>query len=144
MASLLAMKIAEQRGYWLVLLISFASLLLRGALAGTFIEYWGVWPVQALDVIGSGLQSVAVPGLVACLLNGTGRVNVGQGAVMTVQGVGASLSPAIGGWLAQIIGYQTSFYLLGSFAIASLGLWLGFASTLRPACSGISNPAADH
>ncbi len=143
-ASLLAMKIVEKRGYWLVLLISFASLPLRGALAGTFIEYWGVWPVQALDGIGAGLQSVAVPGLVACLLNGTGRVNVGQGAVMTVQGIGAGLSPAIGGWLAQIIGYQTSFYLLGNLAVASLGLWLGFASTLRPACAVAGNPAADH
>jgi len=113
---------------------------LRGFLAGTFIEHWGVWPVQALDGIGAGLQSVAVPGLVACLLSGTGRVNVGQGAVMTIQGVGASLSPAIGGWLAQELGYHIAFYILGGFAVASLGLWIGFAGTLRPACSGGAKP----
>ena len=141
-ASLVAMRVAAGRGYWLVLLISFASLPLRGLLAGSFIENWGVWPVQALDGIGAGLQSVAVPGLVACLLNGTGRVNVGQGAVMTVQGIGASLSPAIGGWLAQIVGYHAAFFVLGSFAIASLGLWLGFAATLRPACAGTRDPEA--
>ncbi|MDH7639370.1 MFS transporter [Sphingomonas oryzagri] len=135
-ASLFAMRVAAGKGYWLVILISFAVLPLRGFLAGTFIEHWGVWPVQALDGIGAGLQSVAVPGLVACLLNGTGRVNVGQGAVMTVQGVGASLSPAIGGWLAQMLGYHIAFYVLGSFALASVALWLGFAGTLRPACSG--------
>ena len=134
--ALLAMKMAAGRGYWLVMLISFAALPLRGLLAGTFIEHWGVWPVQALDGIGAGLQSVAVPGLVACLLSGTGRVNVGQGAVMTVQGVGASLSPAIGGWLAQALGYHVAFYILGSFAIASVALWVGFAGTLRPACAG--------
>ncbi|MBW6529014.1 MFS transporter [Sphingomonas sp. RHCKR7] len=134
--SLLAMRMAAGRGYWLVLLISFAALPLRGALAGTFIEHWGVWPVQALDGIGAGLQSVAVPGLVACLLDGTGRVNVGQGAVMTVQGVGASLSPAIGGWLAQALGYRVAFYVLGGFALASLALWIGFAAVLRPACAG--------
>ncbi|CAM3280272.1 MULTISPECIES: MFS transporter [Sphingomonas] len=139
-ASLVAMKVAAGRGYWLVLLISFAALPLRGFLAGTFIEHWGVWPVQALDGIGAGLQSVAVPGLVACLLNGTGRVNVGQGAVMTIQGVGASLSPAIGGWLAQELGYHVAFYILGGFAVASLGLWIGFAGTLRPACSGGAQP----
>ena len=139
-ASLIAMKVAAGRGYWLVLLISFAALPLRGFLAGTFIEHWGVWPVQALDGIGAGLQSVAVPGLVACLLNGTGRVNVGQGAVMTIQGVGASLSPAIGGWLAQELGYQTAFYILGGFAVASLALWIGFAGTLRPACAGGAKP----
>ncbi|MGN7998620.1 MFS transporter [Sphingomonas sp. 22176] len=137
LASLLAMRMAAGRGYWLVLLISFASLPLRGLLAGSFIEHWGVWPVQALDGIGAGLQSVAVPGLVACMLDGTGRVNVGQGAVMTVQGIGASLSPAIGGWLAQAIGYRAAFYILGSFALISLALWIGFAAILRPACAGV-------
>jgi hypothetical protein len=49
----------------------------------------GRLPRQFLDGIGAGLQSVAVPGLVARILSGTGRVNVGQGAVMTVQGLGA-------------------------------------------------------
>ena len=140
LASLVAMRVAAGRGYWLVLLISFAALPVRGVLAGTFIEHWGVWPVQALDGIGAGLQSVAVPGLVACLLNGTGRVNVGQGAVMTVQGLGASLSPAIGGWLAQVLGYHAAFFILGSFALASLALWIGFARTLRPACLGTQGP----
>ncbi|WP_454885057.1 MFS transporter [Sphingomonas oryzagri] len=133
-ASLIAMRMAAGRGYWLVLLISFLALPLRGFLAGSVIEHWGVWPVQALDGIGAGLQSVAVPGLVACLLDGTGRVNVGQGAVMTVQGIGASLSPAIGGWIAQMLGYQAAFFILGSFAILSVALWVGFASVLRPAC----------
>ncbi len=136
LASLVAMRMASNKGYWLVLLISFLALPLRGYLAGSFIEYWGVWPVQALDGIGAGLQSVAVPGLVACLLDGTGRVNVGQGAVMTVQGVGASLSPAIGGWIAQMLGYRAAFFILGSFAIASVMLWIGFAALLRPACAG--------
>lgn len=138
-AALIAMRMAAGRGYWLVMLISFAALPLRGLLAGTFIEHWGVWPVQALDGIGAGLQSVAVPGLVACLLDGTGRVNVGQGAVMTVQGVGAALSPAIGGWLAQVLGYQVAFYILGSFAVISVAIWVGFAGILRPACAGGDN-----
>jgi len=143
LTSLVAMRMAAGRGYWLVMLISFAALPLRGFLAGTLINHWGVWPVQALDGIGAGLQSVAVPGLVACLLNGTGRVNVGQGAVMTVQGVGASLSPAIGGWLAQLLGYQTAFFILGSFAIVSVGLWVGFAGTLRPACANTRDDAEE-
>lgn len=142
--ALIAMRMAAGRGYWLVMLISFAALPLRGMLAGTFIEHWGVWPVQALDGIGAGLQSVAVPGLVACLLNGTGRVNVGQGAVMTIQGLGASLSPAIGGWLAQELGYHVAFCILGSFALISVGLWVGFAGTLRPACAGSGDDGAEN
>jgi MFS family permease len=142
-ASLVAMRMSAGRGYWLVLLISFAALPLRGFLAGTFIEHWGVWPVQALDGIGAGLQSVAVPGLVACLLDGTGRVNVGQGAVMTIQGVGASLSPAIGGWLAQDLGYRTAFFVLGSFAVVSVTLWIVFAGVVRQACAQAGGDAAD-
>jgi MFS family permease len=133
--SLFAMRLAEKEGYWLVLLISFVALPIRGVIAAHVMNKWGVYPVQILDGIGAGLQSVAVPGLVARILNGTGRVNVGQGAVMTVQGLGASLSPAIGGWIAQEIGYSSMFLILGSFALGSIALWLGFASVLKPACA---------
>jgi MFS family permease len=144
LASLIAMRLAEKKGYWLVLLVSFIALPIRGVLAAHVMNKWGVYPVQILDGIGAGLQSVAVPGLVARILNGTGRVNVGHGAVMTVQGLGASLSPAIGGWIAQEIGYGAMFVTLGSFALGSIALWLGFASLLRPACArphGSSAPA---
>jgi MFS family permease len=135
-ASIAAMRMAEKEGYWLVLLISFIALPVRGLIAASVIKYWGVFPVQALDGIGAGLQSVAVPGLVARILNGTGRVNVGQGAVMTVQGIGAALSPAIGGWLAQEMGYPSAFVILGSFAVGSIAIWLSFATLLKPACAG--------
>ncbi|HEY1778913.1 MAG TPA: MFS transporter [Roseiarcus sp.] len=84
-ASIIAMRMAEKEGYWLVLLISFVALPIRGLIATHLITNWCVYPVQILDGVGAGLQSAAVPGLVARSLNGTGRVNVGQGAVMTVQ-----------------------------------------------------------
>ena len=133
-AAIVAMKLAEARGYWLVLLITFIAMPVRGLIAASLVSAWGVYPVQALDGIGAGLQSVAVPGLVACLLDGTGRVNVGLGAVLTVQGLGAALSPALGGWIAQLFGYHIAFLVLGTFSLGSLALWLGFAGTLRPAC----------
>ena len=134
-ASVVAMRMAEKQGYWLVLLISFIALPIRGVLAAYLVNRWGVYPVQALDGVGAGLQSVAVPGLVARILNGAGRINVGQGAVMTVQGLGASLSPAIGGWIAQDLGYSTMFLILGSFALVSIALWVVFAAALKPACA---------
>lgn len=129
--SLIAMRMAEKSGYWLVLLISFIALPLRGLIAAHLINHTGLYPVQMLDGVGAGLQSVAVPGLVAHILNGSGRVNIGQGAVMTVQGLGAALSPAIGGWIAQSMGYPTTFLILGSFATVSIVLWLMFSKTLR-------------
>jgi MFS family permease len=130
-ASIGAMRVAEARGYWPVLLVSFAALPIRGVIAFYCQSWWGVFPIQILDGVGAGLQSVAVPGVVARSLNGTGRINIGQGAVLTVQGLGASLSPAIGGWIAQELGYGPMFLTLGGFALVSVLLWVGFASILR-------------
>ena len=140
--SLIAMRMAEKEGLWLIVLISFVALPIRGLIAAFVINRWGVYPVQILDGIGAGLQSVAVPALVARILNGTGRVNVGQGAVMTMQGLGASLSPALGGWIAQEIGYSAMFMILGSFALGSVALWIGFASVLKPACAEASDQSS--
>jgi fucose permease len=80
---------------------------------------------------------------VARILDGTGRINAGQGAVITVQGVGASLSPAIGGWIAQELGYAPMFLTLGAFAMVSIGVWVAFASLLKPACARSSDRAPD-
>jgi MFS family permease len=140
LTSLVAMRMAEKEGYWLVLLVSFIALPVRGVIAAWLLNRWGVYPVQILDGIGAGLQSVAVPGLVARILDGTGRINAGQGAVMTVQGVGASLSPAIGGWIAQELGYGPMFLILGTFATVSVALWIVFASLLKPACAPRPEP----
>jgi MFS family permease len=133
-AALLANRLIQRVGYWAVILITFLALPVRGLVAAMFIAAWGVWPVQALDGIGAGLQSVAVPALVVRLLQGTGRVNVGQGVVMTVQGIGAALSPALGGVLAQHFGYATAFLVLGAVSTGSLALWLLFGTSLKRAC----------
>lgn len=135
LTALLATQLGEKRGLWIVLLISFAALPIRGVIAAFLIGRWGVYPVQFLDGIGAGLQSVAVPALVARILNGTGRINVGQGAVMTAQGIGASLSPAIGGWMSQKFGYSATFIVLGCFALASVALWTGFRSLVSAAAA---------
>lgn len=135
LTALAAMQLGERRGLWIVLLISFAALPIRGLIAAFLIGRWGVYPVQFLDGIGAGLQSVAVPTLVARILNGTGRINVGQGAVMTAQGIGASLSPAIGGWMSQQFGYSATFIVLGNFALGSVALWIGFRGAVSAAAA---------
>src|SRR5690348_2578746 len=44
-ASLVAMRMAEASGYWLVILISFIALPIRAIVASMFITEWGVFPV---------------------------------------------------------------------------------------------------
>lgn len=134
-ASVAAMKVCQKKGYWLVMLVSFAALPVRGWIAAHIPGSTGIYPVQILDGLGAGLQSVAVPGLVAHILAGSGRVNVGQGVVMTVQGIGAALSPAIGGWIAQSFGYDHAFMILGSFALVSIVLWVLNARQVSNACA---------
>jgi MFS family permease len=133
-AAWLAPRLLRTYGYWRVLLISWLALPVRGVLAALLMNAAGVWPVQFLDGIGAGLQSVAVPALVVRLMEGTGRVNVAQGAAATAQGVGAALSPLLGGVLAQHYGYAGAYVALGAVSLGSLVLWLGFAGTLRDAC----------
>ncbi|MBV6798200.1 MFS transporter [Xanthomonas euvesicatoria] len=133
--ALLAMRWIRVHGHWWVLLVAFMALPLRALVAASVIHGWGVFPVQILDGLGAGLQSVVVPALVARLLQGTGRVNVGQGAVMTVQGVGAALSPAFGGWLAHAFGYRIAFLTLGAIALLAVALWAGCRGMLQAAAS---------
>jgi len=54
---------------------------------------------------------------------------------MTVQSVGAALSPALGGVLAHRFGYSPAFLVLGAVSTGSIVLWLGFGKSLRHACS---------
>lgn len=130
-ASLAAMRIAQRRGYWLAILIAFTALPVRGLVAAGIITTWGVIPVQVLDGVGAGMLSVAVPGLVARILDGTGHINVGQGAIMAAQGLGGALSPVLGGVVAQHLGFPAAFMLLGGLSVGSLIIWLGFGPMLR-------------
>ena len=130
-ASVLAMHVAEKRNYWLILLISFLALPLRGVLAYFLTGWWCVVPVEILDGLGIGLQSVAVPGMVARSLYGTGRINLAQGAVITIQGAGAAFSPAVGGWIAQWIGFSTTFLVLGALGLVAAALWIAFGAAVK-------------
>ncbi|GJC89760.1 putative MFS-type transporter Rv2456c [Colletotrichum liriopes] len=131
--SILTSWFAGRRGYWFAVLLSYAVLPIRAAVAGRVLKSWGVWPVQILDGIGAGIQSVAIPGLLAVMMAGSGRVNVTFGIVggMTRQ-TGAAISHSLGGWIAQVRGYSFALYLLGVFPLFSVAIWAGCYKILRP------------
>ncbi|WP_010225647.1 MFS transporter [Pseudomonas donghuensis] len=111
---------ASRHGYRLLIITALLALPLRGLIAGFWASPWALLPVQALDGIGAGLLGVALPGLVACILRGTGHVNAGLGAVMAIQGVGAAMSHALAGWIAHGFGYSAAFVALGIVAASGL------------------------
>jgi len=133
--ALLAARVAEEKGYWLVFLLALIALPIRGATASLVTGPWGFAPVQILDGVGAGILGVAVPGLVARILAGTGHVNAGLGAVMTLQGVGAAFSTTVGGLVAQSFGYAAAFLVLGAIAVLALALWLLARPLMAPACA---------
>ncbi|KAI8169730.1 putative MFS-type transporter [Colletotrichum sp. SAR 10_70] len=131
--SFLTAWLAGRSGYWFAILISYAVLPLRAAVAGRVIKSWGVWPVQILDGVGAGIQGVAIPGLLAVMMAGTGRVNLAFGVVGGItRQTGASISHSLGGWIAQERGYSFALYILGIFPLFSLAIWVGFVKMLRP------------
>lgn len=127
--ALLGGRYAERHGYWALVTAALIALPLRGAIAAAWPSTWALIPVQVLDGVGAGLLGVALPGLVAQVLRGSGHVNAGLGAVMAVQGIGAALSPALAGWVAHHFGYGMAFAFLGASAAVGLGVFLlGMAS----------------
>ena len=58
------------------------------------------------------------------ILSGTGRFNAGLAAVMTIQGIGASLSNIVAGWLTREGGYGLAYWVHGLAALAAIAVFL--------------------
>ncbi|WP_082862338.1 MFS transporter [Caballeronia hypogeia] len=129
-----ASRAIRRWGFWWIILVTLATLPLRAVTAAFVAPPSGIVPVQVFDGLGAGLQSVAVPALVVHLLHGSGRVNLGQGAVQGVQAAGACFSPMLGGWLAHLYGYPVAFLALGSLSTLAFVIWIGYGRQVRGAC----------
>lgn len=107
---------ADRLGRKPLFLVGLVVLAVRGALYTlSDSPYWLVG-VQLLDGIGAGLFGVLMPLIVADLMEGTGRFNVAQGAVVTAQGIGAALSAAVSGFIVVNMGYDAAFLVLAAVA----------------------------
>ena len=60
--ALIAARLAEKHGYWIVLLLALIALPIRGMIAASVTSPWVLAPVQVLDGVGAGVLGVAVPG----------------------------------------------------------------------------------
>lgn len=122
--ALLVGRHAERWGRKPLLLAAFAVLPLRGVLFALAGGAASSVAVQALDGVGAGILGALFPVVLADLTRGTGRYNLAQGAVTTVQGGGAALSTALAGLVAARLGYDSAFLLLAGIGGAALLLLL--------------------
>jgi sugar phosphate permease len=71
-------------------------------------------------------------------MGGTGRYNVAQGAVATVQGIGASLSGLVVGEIVDHFGYSAAFVTLGVAALVALAAFFFGMPETAPSYEGLT------
>jgi len=113
---------ADRVGRKPILLIGFAVLPVRALLYTLSDNTAWLIGVQLLDGVGAGIFGAITPLLIADLTKGTGRYNVAQGAVATVQGIGASVSTLAAGELVDHFGYNAAFIESAVGAAIALGV----------------------
>jgi|LIDZ01.1.fsa_nt_gi MFS family permease len=125
--ALLTARYASQYGYARLIVIALLVLPFRAAIASFWSNEFVLFPVQALDGVAAGILGVAVPGLIAALFNGSGHINAALGLVMLLQGLGASLSPALAGTIVSHTSWSFAYLILAAIALCALCIWLIFS-----------------
>jgi MFS family permease len=113
---------ADRWGHRPILLVGMGVLALRGVLYTMADAPAWLLFVQLLDGIGAGIFGALLPVVVAAIMRGTGRFNIAQGAVATVQGLGGALSTTLAGVMIVRGGYDAAFLLLAGVAVVGLAL----------------------
>ena len=114
-------------------LAGFAILPIRAVLYTLSDNSFWLIGVQLLDGVGAGIFGALAPLVIADIMRGTGRYNLAQGAIATVQGIGASLSGLAAGEIVDHFGYSAAFLSLGAAAlVAVIVFFLQMPETAEP------------
>jgi len=123
---------ADSWGRRPLLLLCFAALALRGALFAIVTDPYLVIAVQLLDGVCAAVLGVVLPLVVADIMHGTGRFNLGLGIVGSAVGIGAALSTTLAGYTFDHLGSVAAFCGLAGIALCGLAMvWLVLPET-RP------------
>ncbi len=114
---------ADQWGRKPLFLVGFAILPVRAALYTLSSDSAWLIGVQLLDGVGAGIFGALTPLVLADLIRGTGRYNMAQGAVATVQGIGASTNGLVAGEIVDHFGYSAAFLTSGAAAVIALSVF---------------------
>jgi len=125
-------RVADAWGRRPLLFLCFAALVLRGVLFALIANPYLVIGIQVLDGISAAVLGVIVPLVVADVMRGTGRFNLGLGIVGSAVGIGAALSTTLAGYTMDHFGASAAFCGLASLAAGGLAsVWLLMPET-RP------------
>ena len=126
-----------------LLLLCFAALALRGVFFALVSSPYLIVAVQILDGVCAAVLGVVLPLVVADLMRGTGRFNLGLGIVGSAVGIGAALSTTLAGYMMDHFGSSLAFWSLAAVAVGGLGLvWLLLPET-RPEFGAGADAVAD-
>ena len=144
--ALIVGRTADRIGRKPILLVGFAVLPVRAVLYTLSDHSAWLIGVQLLDGVGAGIYGAITPLVIADAMRGTGRFNLAQGAVATMQGIGASLSGLFAGVVVDGFGYSAGFLSLGGAACLALGVlavWMP-ETRERPGVSPLDPPKGSH
>jgi MFS family permease len=131
--ALLVGRTADTWGRKPLFLVGFAILPIRAALYTLSDNSFWLIGVQLLDGVGAGIFGALTPLVIADIMRGTGRYNLAQGAIATMQGIGASLSGLAAGLVVDHFGYSAAFLTSGAAALVALIVFaLGMPETAEP------------
>jgi MFS family permease len=102
-------RTADTWGRKPLFLAGFAVLPIRAVLYTFSNNSFWLLGVQLLDGIGARVYGAFTPLLIADIMRGTGRYNLAQGAIATLQRIGASLSGLAAGEIIDHFGYSAAF-----------------------------------
>jgi MFS family permease len=125
--ALLVGRTADSWGRKPLFLAGFAILPVRAVLYTLSDNSFWLVGVQVLDGVGAGIFGALTPLVIADIMRGTGRYNLAQGAIATVQGIGASLSGLGAGVIVDHFGYSATFLTLGAAALVAVivfAIWM--------------------
>jgi MFS family permease len=109
-------KLAQRLGRRPVLLAGFAALPLRGLLlAGLFATHPTPAPLllfQTLDAVSATVFGLMVPLIAADVTQQSGYMNLAIGSIGLAVGIGATISTALAGWMADVAGVPGTLFAL--------------------------------
>ena len=138
--ALLVGRTADSWGRKPLFLAGFAILPIRAVLYTLSDNSFWLIGVQVLDGVGAGIFGALTPLVIADIMRGTGRYNLAQGAIATMQGIGASLSGLAAGEIVDHFGYSAAFLTLGAAALVALIVFaLGMPETAEPETASLQS-----